>query len=202
MSEVLDELRSWLRLDPVIQLASEQSTRDTLIVELRAGDHDAFLIASMGAPPSNASSTGPARYGSYVISAGGYGDWIKGNDAEECGVYIRSWFLGLEHQLHSVATVTVLPSAHGHGSPSRSRVASLDALLNEIAGRSALEHRPGDNALRAPDGSGVMFSPRDADSFIGATATGVEFVVGRDRLGVLAAAVLGFLDGLSDESDE
>lgn len=63
------------------------------LAETESGE-SAMLVCNAAQPPVAVSKRGAKSYGAYVIIGERYGDWIKGDDADECAAYVMAWFLG------------------------------------------------------------------------------------------------------------
>lgn len=133
--------------------------------------------------------------GAYVVENEGYGDWIKGNDGSECFACAICWMRARAARTSGTPIVTSVDFTAGavHVDPD---LVSLPML------RIALERRAGIRiegaSLVWPDGANVSLE----GAWMVETIDGSRLEAQAPTVGQLAAAVLGFMDGVSDGSDE
>lgn len=195
MIPVLAEFLDLLGRQPHVAVLTSIETGGVVTAELSARGERATLVANPALPPVTRTRAGK-QYGAYVIVQDGYPDWIKGDDPTECVAHVLGWFDGLGSRTPGPARVADL-SRLTDGEGERPGVV---AVMAEIVARSTLRVA-GAGHLTSLDGRHLVLVEADGAA-IRVLDGDASFSVVARTVGICAAAILGFVDGLSLESDE
>ncbi len=198
LASFLDELAEL----ETIELSGPTELRGVVTAHLTGSGTSAILVCNAAQAAVAVGKRGAKRYGAYVIVGEGSGGWIKGDDADECVAYVAGWFLGRARRYMRDAVAVALPLVPQRGL--RSPVTEARLLADELARRSSLRvvrREIERQLLRTLDGEEELTISAGPSGLIG-EGFGCHFTVDSARTGLQAAVILGFLDGVSDRSDE
>lgn len=194
------DLAGLLRLlgqEPSLLVDGVRDSSGTLVVDLVfLGTHSATLIANVEAASMYRDRRGGKHYGAYQVLDVGYGDWIKGDTAEECAAYVVAWLSG-RFMIPDPLGATYLDSSMGGVPRSQPDLAEIGC---EIGRRSSLRTST-TRILTSLNGELSVSLDLDGELVVGLAADR-HFVVRAPSDELRSAAILGFLDGCSTDSDE
>jgi hypothetical protein len=194
VNPVLAEFLDLLGRQPDIAVLSSREAGGVVRAGLSARGERATLVANAALPPVTRTREGK-RYGAYSIVQDGHPDWIKGDDPTECVAHVLSWFDGLESRTPGpvrLADLSRLTDGEGERP-------GVEAVMAEMVERSAMRVT-GAGQLTSLDGRHLVCVEADGAA-IRVLDGGASFSVTARTIGICAAAVLGFTDGLSRDSD-
>ncbi|MFS0867591.1 hypothetical protein AB3M83_09730 [Microbacterium sp. 179-B 1A2 NHS] len=124
---------------------------------------------------------------------------MKGDNAAECAAYISAWFQGLMSKRQSSASsIEMVTGRSGSGF----EPVALEGLIDEILSRSMLKRASHDAARLTSPHRNEAVRLRVFESGGLVESRGRRFYVAGVDGGLQAAAIVGYLDGSSDDTDE
>lgn len=198
MNPILAALLTRIGAEAGFGVQDIQEANGVVVAEIVDGSRTATLVAGAENPPMIRGRRNHRSYGAYIIVDDGYGDWVKGDDVDECVAYILAWFRGREFR-GSVsnprsASLTLIPGESSFQQP------ILDSIRRELPERSSL--REGERGTFLSPAGGFEARVELIGRLVRVTSAGGRLDIDAPTNGARAAAVLGFLDGCSSDSDE
>ena len=197
-----------LSMVPGIQIGRITSDRDTWVTSVQWQDVEATVLCSTKIGPATFDSTGKPAFGSYLIVDDEYGDHIKGQSDDDCVSYVRSWVSVRtlpRNSLSAALEAQADSNLHGPGLEDVSPV--LGDPLRLLLRWGCLDR----SKLKVLDGAEVSIEYADVAVNLGIESrqpcvivygTSQQLLVHGASPSAQASSILGYLDGLSDLTDE
>jgi len=197
-----------LSVVPGIQMGRITSDRDTWVTSVQWQDVEATVLCSTNIGPATFDSTGKPAFGSYLIVDDEYGDHIKGQSDDDCVSYVRSWVSVRTLPRNSLSAAL---EARGHTNLQGSGLEDVSSVLSDplrlLLSWGCLDP----SKLKVLDSVTVSIEYADAAINLGLESrqpcvivygTSEPLLVHGATPSAQASSILGYLDGLSDLTDD
>lgn len=180
---------------PGVSIENVSSSQGRVVVELNFRSLPMMLVASEESLPMSRGKGNKKTYGAYVVLDEGYGDWVKGDNENECVTYLIAWARGREALIHGLKFSELTFSNQVFIESLK-----LENIRDEILIRSNLKELNNYDFFH-PDGH-PAFSLQSDESRIMGKINETSFSITSTSAGETTAAIFGFTDGYSRISDE